>query len=336
MRRQLDEQWVARCRWPTMWDCDSAHPCGSSCPATFSTTCSSQMSRWWFPGSRGQTDVEHLPALRAFREFSPGNVSRHFGVWATNKRHWVPLPPRTSDGSPMRVDLETIYGVESPGDTVDVDAWVDVYPPRAVTLAAVPAPVKDYSSVQPDWEFHAAELGTGEGVRLGRGSDQVLATLTAHVHVQGGGARIMRFARTASGTVWDPTGRPVRLQYGVGGSNSWRSAAVGVDVHCDALAGVAQIPDVIAAPTPAERSSRLRHRLLVEADLPVELSSFDRESLSEVVLLAVTRYGSTGSSWRITATGRVRCWTRLPHSASSPLSMITRRRRTGCVGSLVS
>lgn len=290
MRRQLDEQWRGEAPQADDVGLRTRTPLRSFVPGNLFDDLLVPDVELLVPGRRGQSEVEHLPALRALREFAPGNVTRHFGIWATNKRHWVPLPPRRSDGAAMRVDLETIYGVESPADTVDVDGTrVDVYPPRAATLAAVPEPVKDYSSVQPDWEFHAAELGTGTGVRLGRGSDQVLATLTAHVHVQGGGARIMRFARTASGTVWDPTGRPVRLQYGVGGSNSWRSAAVGVDVHCDALAGVARIPDAIAAPTPAERSSRLRHHVLVEADLPVELSSFDRESLSEIVLLAVTR-----------------------------------------------
>lgn len=290
IRRQLEEQWSGE--EPSADDVGlrTRTPLRSFVPGNLFDDLLVPDVELLVPGRGGQAEVEHLPALRALREFAPGNVTRHFGVWAANKRHWIPLPPRPSDGSPMRVDLEATYGVESPIDTVDINGTqVEVYPPRAATLAPVPKPVRDYSSVQPDWEFDAVELGAGTDVRLGRAADRVLACLTAHVHVQGGGARIMRFARTASGTVWDPTGRPVQVQYGVGSGDSWRSAAVGVDVHCDALAGVAQMPQSIALPTPAERSSRLRHHLLVEADLPVELSSFDRESLCEVVFLAVTR-----------------------------------------------
>ena len=36
------------------------------------------------PSARNENAVEHLPALRTIREFLPGNVSRHFGVWASN------------------------------------------------------------------------------------------------------------------------------------------------------------------------------------------------------------------------------------------------------------
>lgn len=290
MRRRLTEQW--RGEEPAADDLSlrTRTPLRSFVPGNLFDDLLVPDVELLVPGRPGQVDVEHLPALRALREFAPGNVSRHFGVWAANKRHWVPLPPRPQDGSPTRVDLETTYGANTPAGTVEVDGMpVEVYPPRAAMLAAVPDPVKDYSSVQLDWEFHAAELGAGTEVRLGRAAGQLLTTLTAHMHVQGGGARIMRFARTASGAVWDPTGRPVQLRYGVGGGDLWRPAAVGVDVHCDAMAGVARTPEPVAAPTPAERTSRLRHRLVVEADLPVELSSFDRESLSGAVLLAVTQ-----------------------------------------------
>src|SRR6185437_16602404 len=34
-------------------------------------------------------DSEHLPALRTLRELMPGNVTRHFGVKSSSRRHWV-------------------------------------------------------------------------------------------------------------------------------------------------------------------------------------------------------------------------------------------------------
>ncbi|ONI83419.1 hypothetical protein ALI22I_33435 [Saccharothrix sp. ALI-22-I] len=239
------------------------------------------------PGKQGKRDVEHLPALRALREFTPGNVTRHFGVWATHKRHWLPLPAGTDDAQ-LRVDMSKTYAVVSPVDLLDLAGTrVEVYSPVSVELQPVPAPVRDYSAVQPDWEFHVSRLGSGTPIRVDSGARELLTSLTAHVHAQGGGVRTIRYARTAVGTIWQPQARVVRLHYGVGDGDAWRPAAIGVDVHCDALEGEVRFPETIHRPDPTERTSRLRHNILVEADLPDELSSFDRESLTEIALLAI-------------------------------------------------
>ena len=41
------------------------------------------------PGLGDLADAPYLPALRTIRDFMPGTVSRHFGVRAAHKRHWV-------------------------------------------------------------------------------------------------------------------------------------------------------------------------------------------------------------------------------------------------------
>jgi hypothetical protein len=245
------------------------------------------------PGRGGHADVEHLPALRALGEFCPGNVSRHFGIWATNKRHWLPLPVGSPGEQGYGIDVVSTYRAVLV-DVVGVGAErVAVYAPVAVELQPVPDPVKDASAVRPDWEFQVSALGEGCSARLGRGADRMLEGLTAHLHVQGGGVRTLRYARTAHGAVWDPQARPVRLQFGVGGRGGWTAVALGVDVYCDALEGRVRLPDQMSGPTPQERSERLRHRLEVEADLPDAMSTFDRTSLVEVVVLAIaaTRLG---------------------------------------------
>ncbi|MEU7527724.1 protein DpdJ [Saccharothrix sp. NPDC042600] len=239
------------------------------------------------PGKGGETTVEHMPALRALREFTPGNVTRHFGIWAKHKRHWIPLPGGADD-SALRVDLRGTYRVTAPVDTLLLpNGHVDVYSPVSAELRPVEDAVRDFSAVAPDWKFHVSALGSGTGVSLDRGAGTVLRSLSAHVHAQGGGVRTIRYATTASGTVWAPDARTVRLHYGVGEGDSWSPAAVGVDVHCDALEAVVRLPGEVMRPSAAERSSRLRHHILVEADLPADLSWFDRQSLAEVVLLAV-------------------------------------------------
>jgi hypothetical protein len=238
------------------------------------------------PGQRGQWQVEHLPALRTLREFCPGNVTRHFGVWAANKRHWIPLPEDSSGEQDVLVDITSTYQAVLV-DAIGVgDERVAVYAPVAARLDSVPPPVKDASAVRPDWQFHVTALGRGCPVRLGRGADQLFERLTAHLHIQGGGVRTLRYAKTARGTVWDPQSRPVRLRYGLSNSASWTPAALGVDIHCDALEGVAHIPDRPVSPTPQERTHRLRYLLQVEAELPGEMSSFERETLGEIALLA--------------------------------------------------
>lgn len=291
MRRQLADQWLGEEPAADDVGLRTRTPMRSFVPGNLFDDLLVPDVELRVPGLKEEVEVAYLPALRALREFTPGNVTRHFGVWASNKRHWIPLPPPPQDGSPSRIDLSTIYDVESSAiDTVNLrGTHVPVFAPKAATLEKVPTAVRDYSSVQPDWEFCVFELGNGQDVSPGRRVDRLLKSLIAHLHIQGGGARIIRFARTAHGTVWAPDGQAVALEYGVGTGDSWRPAAVGVDVDCDALTGVARQPEVVAEPTPGERASRLRYYLLVEMSLSIELSAFDRGSLSEVVLLAVAR-----------------------------------------------
>jgi hypothetical protein len=287
IRRQLADQWRGEEPQPDNAGLRTRTPLRAFVPGNLFDDLLVPDVELVVPGKQGQLDVEHLPALRALREFTPGNVTRHFGIWATHKRHWLPLPVG-SDDAQLQVDLVETYQVRNPIDVLDLaDDRVPVYSPVSAALKPVPEVTRDFSAVQPHWEFHVSALGSGNDVRLDSGARKVLTTLFAHVHAQGGGVRTMRFARTAGGTVWEPQARVVRLHFGVGSGESWRPAAVGVDIHCDALEGVVRMPNDVRSPDPAERTSRLRHHLLVEADLPNELSSFDRESLAEIVLLAI-------------------------------------------------
>ncbi|MER5265093.1 protein DpdJ [Actinosynnema sp. NPDC002837] len=246
------------------------------------------------PTRNGQREVNNLPALQTMQEFSPGNVSRHFGIWAANKRHWVPLPPPTPGSDEMRVDVEAVYRAE-PIDIINGENGViRLFSPRSVTLESVDPDVRDASSVRPEWEFHVASIGAGSPVELGRGAREVLRGLTAHLHIHGGGARVLRYARTARGVMKDPRTRRVRIRF-VDGTGSSVDAALGVEVQCDALEGVVNLPETTAEPTPQERAHRLRHIVEAEAALPDDMSDFQRTSLVEVVLLVLAgcRFGDT-------------------------------------------
>src|SRR5262249_18580313 len=152
----------------------------------------------------GQDAVEFLPALRVLGEFCPGNVTRHFGIWAGNKRHWLPPPAAPLGGPAGRVDAAQTYRAREGDVGAARGQRVPVYTPVAVELEPVPEDVKDASTVRPDWQLHVAALGAGEPARLAPRAATLLADLTAHLHVQGSGVRTLRYARTAHGEVRDP------------------------------------------------------------------------------------------------------------------------------------
>ncbi|GAA5133953.1 protein DpdJ [Pseudonocardia adelaidensis] len=243
------------------------------------------------PGLPGQETIEHLPALRTLNEFCPGNVTRHFGVWASTKRHWIQLPPPLAGEQVRRVDVATTFEAVQPV-VIDIDGEpVHIHAPTRAALESVPPDLRDASKVRPDWEVHISALGVGAPVRLSSGANRLLAAITSNLHVQGGGVQLVRYARTARGVIWRQQAEPVQLEFGHDENGTWIPGAVGVDTHCDALECFVRMPDQVQDPDPQERTVRLRHRLEVEAELPDDMSAFDRRTLGDIVLLAAVTEG---------------------------------------------
>lgn len=227
---------------------------------------------------------EVLPAVRTLRELMPGNVTRHFGVSSFSRRHWV--NPAQSE-----VNVVDAYGasaigvIESP--TLPVGG-VELFRPLSVRLAVPPEPVRDASSVQPEWEVHCESLGTGQEIDLGRGRwEGVILSARAHMHTTGGGARVRRFARRASGTIWSGgTAQPYEVAFV---SNSPQPAALGIEVDVDALSlGVAAAR--VGDPTRLERTDYLAH--LIDNDLVLrrELSWYQRSALCSALLVVLCEF----------------------------------------------
>lgn len=139
------------------------------------------------PWQRGETHVEHLPALRSIREFMPGNVSRHFGVWASNKRHWVPLPMVWDAGGARMIDVAS-YGGTPVGEFFCGETTIRVFAPSSIQLDSVPPEVSDASSMRPDWSFAATVLGRGVRIPSMGLVSGLFESLISHMHSQGGGA----------------------------------------------------------------------------------------------------------------------------------------------------
>jgi hypothetical protein len=236
------------------------------------------------PWTRSEMRVEQLPALRAIREFLPGSVSRHFGVIATHKRHWVPLPDAVDENGNRWVDIYSYGGTPLDGAALG-DGEVAVYAPTAVTLSAVPPEVADASDMRAEWHVQVSPLGRGADVALAGAVGTLISRLTAHLHVQGGGVRLMRYAHTARGTLRAKgVSTPERIRFGLLDNGTWTPAALGVEIHCDSLIGATTPPEFSEPPGPDERSAWLKHLVATSTAMPENMSSFDRTNLSDVLL----------------------------------------------------
>jgi hypothetical protein len=233
------------------------------------------------PWTRGEAHVEHLPALRAIREFLPGNVSRHFGVWATNKRHWVSLPTeRDADGAHL-VDVASFGGTPI-DDVLTVEGVTQVFAPRRVALESVPEEVSDASSMRADWAFNATPLGVGTPLLTAGAASRIFESLTAHLHSQGGGVRIVRYVETGRGELWlNGVSSPRRIRIHARIGDSWEKAALGVEIHADALRGRVVLPTFDSDPSPAERTDWMRELIEGDGEFPEALSTFDRRGLGD-------------------------------------------------------
>ena len=240
------------------------------------------------PSSRNENAVEHLPALRAIREFLPGNVSRHFGVWASNKRHWVPLPVRVDSDGTYLVDIATYGGIRI-DDVEGAEGVTRIFAPTQVALESVPNTISDASSTRANWVFNAAALGVGTQLKLGRGVSTYVETLAAHLHSQGGGMRIVRYAESGSGVLWS-NGRstPTRMRFCTGADEG--RAALGVEIYADALIGRINMPSFIDPPSSAERTDWMRSLVDEDRTFPEEVTTFDRSGLADAMEVFAARW----------------------------------------------
>ena len=301
MRRRLEDQWAGEEPLPGDSGVRTRTPLRQFVPGNLFDELLVPDVEFQVPSRSNEEVTDHLPGLRALGEFCPGNVTRHFGVWASNKRHWIPIPDDNDSAGRTRVDLLSTYRA-LPVEVLHLDGReIPVYVPTAATLQPVPPGTKDASSVRPQWELDAKPLGEGASVRLAHGVRTLLDNVDAHIHAQGGGMRIIRFARTASGSVWDPSEREVQLTFGLNKDGDWAEAGLGMDMQCDALDCAVRLPTALGTPDAAERSEWLRECLVSGPDLPSAMSTFDRNALSDVTELAAAQMVVADQSWNDTS-----------------------------------
>ncbi|GAA1546983.1 protein DpdJ [Kribbella lupini] len=292
LRRRLVDQWVGERPAPDDSGLKHRTPLRDFVPGNLFDELTVPDVAFSVPWVGNEIRSEQLPALRAIREFLPGNVSRHFGVWATHKRHWVPLPEdRDADGARW-VDVATYSGI--PVDDVQADGQtVAVYAPLAVTLSAVDSNISDSSSMRANWKFTVMPLGAGVSLNLPSSVTTLISHLSSHLHVQGGGVRLMRYTTEATGVLRiNGAPRVERIRFGKRDGADFVPAALGVEIHCDALIGHVLVPGFTGAPSADERAAWMEHQIMTGDAFPADMISFDRSAIAEVLrTVAVTWAG---------------------------------------------
>ena len=178
-------------------------------------------------------------------------MSRHFGVWATNKRHWVPLPDERDDDGARWVDVATYSGTQV--DDIEVDGQTDR------RLRAAGGHARRRSTRTSRTPRRCGRTGSsrrrrwapGVSLNLPPSVTTLIPHLSSHLHVQGGGVRLMRYTTDATG-VLRINGMPQveRIRFGKRDGDDFVPAALGVEIHCDALIGQVVVPEFAGAPSP--------------------------------------------------------------------------------------
>jgi hypothetical protein len=217
----------------------------------------------------------YLPVLRTIRDFMPGTVSRHFGVRADSKRHWIPIFHQAEEGPAL--DVEATYAA-IPQGTVRVEGVdVQLLTPTRVSLDAVPLPVKDYSRVEPRWENSLTSEDAGVRLGLPESIGEVFEKVVCHIHSRGNAVRQVRFARRAVGSIFQPDEFDVDVNF----CDSQRSpVALGQEALVDGLAVHIRVPTPCDSPGAAERTAWLNWHILHSDLLPTGIDRFSRQTIA--------------------------------------------------------
>jgi len=241
-------------------------------------------------------ESEHLPALRTLRELMPGNVTRHFGVASSSRRHWVTTPQSLAQEPMQDVDVSLAYGgvlTARFADPGNPQREVYMYSPRRVALDSPTDTgrdaIRDATTSSPRWGVQLESLGDGQKVDLARSQwQEVIVSLSVHTHGLGDGVRMRRFATGATGALFtdrDPI--PFEISFSAPDAAPVGTVALGIEMDVDGLSFTVQVPERFREPTAQERSDRMRWLLIDNPDLPARLSWFDRAPLLPALQLAL-------------------------------------------------
>lgn len=224
---------------------------------------------------------DFLPVYRALEEFSPGNVSKHFGVKSESRRHWVPV-----DAGSSVLNVELTHGA------VHLDSFehadhrgrverIFLTRPEAVTVVDPPREVRDASRTRLDWRSWLRPAGEGRDLSMPVDSWRVwCGSVRSHLHKDGGGVRIRRYATRARGRLFSgsaPTPVEVTFQHRLQGDGI---CALGAEMLVDGLSFVVSPPSEWPPVSSAERVARFRHLFGEDRSISDSYTDWDRDALA--------------------------------------------------------
>lgn len=245
------------------------------------------------PGLGDLADAPYLPALRTIRDFMPGTASRHFGVRAAHKRHWVDI--ELINQALGEADVETLYGGIAQGSVQAGGSEIPIMIPTRVELTDVPPAVRDYSRLDPLWEVSLTPVAAGLDVRLPATVRQVFRQLQSHVHARGNGIRNVRFTRRATGSVFRPSRSDLELTFRDAAGSP---VALGAEMVVDGFRVYVNVPRPGDIPGAEERAEWLRWLLRHDPALPAGISRFARDTLAEATQVLRARQALSGADHR--------------------------------------
>lgn len=244
-------------------------------------------------GGTGRDSPTMLVA-QAIREFTPGRVSRRYGLGGYES-HWVPVPQAAvapiESIAPRREYLGT-FRVR----TLEGHSDYALFRPYTLQVVPPPADIQPTSNATSKWFSVGSRSGTGHMLHLpsARRHPQLVSELRVHSHRLGCPITVRRMAVGAEGTVLRRGGKsPWQSSYDAEVSGTRIPAAIGFTGSFDALEVRFQYPPLVerASQLPellrALRPARLRHLLRSNSTLDPLLNVFQRDMLAEAFMAAV-------------------------------------------------
>lgn len=245
---------------------------------------------------------EPMPVAQAMREFSPGRVSRRFGVTHGRERHWIPpgngievvidsfCPPAD------RVDLGRSRYVRSDG----VEVSVPVFRPFAIDVALTPQSVQQSSNSFLEWHAEIIPTSAGQALDIPDGSPwrEILKSILVHSHNLGLPVEVRRFAVGATASVGRGTGPQVvsDLKFVWNSqADTTEPAGIGFVGDVDGIQVVFQYPGKLHQLCKRDerlvrglRTARFRDLIRTTPALNGLANDFQREWLAQVYVSTVT------------------------------------------------
>ncbi len=252
-------------------------------------------------GQRAQR-TETMPVANALREFSPGRVSRRFGVTTASEKHWI----SSEAGSELWIDAfcgendRQDLGTFSYRDADQAVLDIQVFRPTSVTVANTPPYITQSSNSFLRWKTQIVETDAGLELEIAesRRWSGLLRKVQVHSHNLGLPLEVRRFAVGAISTVGrgkqTPTTTNHSFSAGPDGGEKY-NAALGFAADVDGIRVEFHYPEDLPALVRRDerlvrglRPARFRHLLSNDPVLGLLANSFQIDWLAQIYLSTVT------------------------------------------------